>query len=159
VESHEAVKTTGVGGEERGYDGGKKVKGRKRHLLVDTESLMLKVKVHSATVMDRDGIEPLLKRGEGQFPRLLKYLWLDAGYKSKAKKWVEKALGWLVEVVQHPPPKIASQEMLRTWAREWAKEGVTIDWEKPLPPRDFRVLPRRWVVERTFFRGWNRTVG
>ena len=151
----QSVKTTGVGGEERGYDGGKKVKGRKRHLLVDTEGLVLKAKVHSAKVMDRDGIEPLLKRTEGQFLRL-KYLWLDAGYKGKGKEWVEKALGWSVEVVQHPP-KIAPQEMLRRWAREWAKEGVAIDWEKLLPPRGFRVLPRRWVVERTFsWLGQNR---
>jgi putative transposase len=151
----QSVKTTGVGGEERGYDGGKKVKGRKRHLLVDTEGLVLKAKVHSAKVMDRDGVEPLLKRTDGQFPRL-KYLWLDAGYKGKGKEWVEKALGWSVEVVQHPP-KIAPQEMLRRWAREWAKEGVAIDWEKLLPPRGFRVLPRRWVVERTFsWLGQNR---
>ncbi len=43
------------------------------------------------------------------------------------------------------------------WAREWAKEGVTIDWEKLLPPKGFRVLPRRWVVERTFsWLGQNR---
>ena len=48
----QSVKTTGVGGEERGYDGGKQVKGRKRHLLVDTEGLVLKAKVHSAKVMD-----------------------------------------------------------------------------------------------------------
>src|SRR5215210_1829862 len=48
----QSVKTTGVGGEERGYDGGKKVKGRKRHLLVDTEGFVLKAKVHSAKVMD-----------------------------------------------------------------------------------------------------------
>ena len=52
----QSVKTTGVGGEERGYDGGKKVKGRKRHLLVDTQGLVLKAKVHSAKVMDRDGV-------------------------------------------------------------------------------------------------------
>lgn len=120
----ESVKTTGVGGEERGYDGGKKVKGRKRHLLVDTECLVLQAKVYSAKVMDRDRIEPLLKRTEEQFPRL-KCLWLDAGYKGKGKEWVEKALGWSVEVVQHPP-KIALQEMLRRWAREWAEEGVVI---------------------------------
>ena len=48
----QSVKTTGVGGEERGYDGGKKVKGRKRHLLVDTEGFVLKAKVHSAKAMD-----------------------------------------------------------------------------------------------------------
>jgi hypothetical protein len=48
----QSVKTTAVGGEERGYDGGKKVKGRKRHLLVDTEGFVLRAKVHSAKVMD-----------------------------------------------------------------------------------------------------------
>jgi putative transposase len=53
------VKTTGVGGE-RGYDGGKKVKGRKRHLLVDTEGLVLKAKVHVANMVDQEGIKPLL---------------------------------------------------------------------------------------------------
>ena len=52
----QSVKTTGVGGEQRGYDGGKKVKGRKRHLLVDTQGLVLKAKVHSAKVQDREGI-------------------------------------------------------------------------------------------------------
>ena len=147
----QSVKTTGVGGEERGYDGGKKVKGRKRHLLVDTQGLVLKANVHSAKVMDRDGIEPLLERTEGRFPRL-KHLWLDAGYKGKAKEWVEKVLGWTVEIVQHPP-KIAPQEVMRVWA----KEGVTINWEKLLPPKGFRVLPRRWGVERTFsWLGQNR---
>jgi hypothetical protein len=55
----QSVKTTGVGGE-RGYDGGKKVKGRKRHLLVDTEGLVLKAKVHVANVVDQEGIKPLL---------------------------------------------------------------------------------------------------
>ena len=51
----QSIKTTGVGGEQRGYDGGKKVKGRKRHLLVDTQGLVLEVRVYSAKVMDRDG--------------------------------------------------------------------------------------------------------
>ena len=74
----QSVKTTGVGGEERGYDGGKKVKGRKRHLLVDTQGLVLKAKVHSADVFDRDGIKLLLERVKGGFPRL-SHVWLDAG--------------------------------------------------------------------------------
>jgi putative transposase len=52
VVDSQSVKSTAVGGEERGYDGGKKVKGRKRHLLVDTEGFILKAKVHSAKVMD-----------------------------------------------------------------------------------------------------------
>ena len=44
----------------------------------------------------------------------------------------------------------ASKEVLMRWAREWAKEGVAVDWQKLLPPKGFLVLPRRWVVERTF---------
>ncbi len=65
----QSVKTTGVGGE-RGYDGGKKVKGRKRHLVVYTQGLVLKAKVHPANVMDRDGIKPLLERVREHFVRL-----------------------------------------------------------------------------------------
>jgi hypothetical protein len=57
----QSVKTTGVGGKERGYDGAKKVKGRKRHLLVDTQGMVLEVRVHSANVTDRDGIKLLLE--------------------------------------------------------------------------------------------------
>src|SRR5215216_1172500 len=80
----QSVKTTGVGGEERGYDGGKKVKGRKRHLLVDTEGFVLKAKVHSAKVMDYEGIKALLECAGEQFLRL-KHLWLDAGYRGENK--------------------------------------------------------------------------
>jgi putative transposase len=146
----QSVKSTGVGGEERGYDGGKKVKGRKRHLLVDTQGLVLKAKVHAANIMDWDGIKMLLERAEHEFPRL-KHLWLDAGYRGedKGKDWVEKALGWSVELVERPR-KPAPKEVLKSWAEQWKKEGVKVDWEKLLPPRGFQVLPRRWVVERTF---------
>jgi putative transposase len=155
IADSQSVKTTGVGGEGRGYDGGKKVRGRKRHLLVDTEGLVLKAKVHAANVMDRDGIKPLLEQGQSLFPRLA-HLWLDAGYKGKSKEWIENVLGWTVEIVQHPP-KIAPAEVMRAWIREWAREGVVIDWQKLLPPRGFKVLPRRWVVERTFsWLGQNR---
>ena len=150
VVDSQSVKTTGVGGEQRGYDGGKKVKGRKRHLLVDTQGLVLKAKVHAANIMDWDGIKMLLERAEIEFPRL-KHLWLDAGYRgeSKGKDWVEKTLGWSVELVERPR-KPAPKEVLVAWAEQWDKEGVEVDWEKLLPPRGFQVLPRRWVVERTF---------
>jgi putative transposase len=154
----QSVKTTGVGGEERGYDGGKKVKGRKRHLLVDTQGLVLEVKVHSARVMDREGIKPLLGRIEGRFPRL-SHLWLDAGYNGQGKgaDWVQKALGWTAEIVRRPP-KVAPQKVMKAWIREWAKEGVTLHWQKLLPMEDSSAfLPRRWVVERTFsWLGQNR---
>jgi putative transposase len=74
VDSQSVKTTTGVGGEQRGYDGGKKIKGRKRHLLVDTEGLVLKAKVMSAKVMDYEGIKELLDRAKGLFPRL-SHLW------------------------------------------------------------------------------------
>src|ERR671915_1378780 len=74
----QSVKTTGVGGEARGFDGGKKVKGRKRHLLVDTQGLVLKAKVHNAKVQDREGIKILLDLPPEHLPRL-SHLWMDAG--------------------------------------------------------------------------------
>jgi len=138
-----SVKTTGVGGE-RGYDGAKKVKGRKRHLLVDMQGFVLKAKVHAASVMDRDGIKLLLKQVTETFPRLC-YLWLDAGYNGagKGKDRVEKVLGLTAEIVRHPPkPRYV-----------WVREGEEPDWEKLeelLPKPGFKVLPRRWVVKRTF---------
>ena len=146
----QSVKSTAVGGEERGYDGGKKeVKGRKRHLLVDTEGFVLRAKVHSAKVMDYEGIKTLLRKADERFPRL-SHLWLEAGYRAEDKgaDWVKKALGWSVDVVERPK-KPAPEGVLLAWAREWAKEGVAVDWLSLLPPRGFVVLPRRWVVERT----------
>jgi putative transposase len=145
----QSVKTTGVGGE-RGYDGGKKVKGRKRHLLVDTEGLVLKAKVHVANVVDQEGIKPLLEHAKELFPRL-SHLWLDAGYKGeeRGRGWVEKVLGWTVDLVERPR-KAAPERVLKLWAAEWAKEGEKVDWHKLVPPQEFQVLPRRWVVERIF---------
>jgi putative transposase len=77
VVDSQSLKSTAVGGEDRGYDGGKKVKGRKRHLLVDTEGFVLRAKVHSAKVMDYEGIKALLRGADRRFPRL-SHLWLDA---------------------------------------------------------------------------------
>jgi putative transposase len=140
----QSVKTTGVGGL-RGYDGGKQVKGRKRHLLVDTEGLVLRAVVHQASIMDRDGVK-LVLHGDvrSQFPRL-RHVWLDAAYngKGKGKDWIEQTLGWTAQIVQHPP----------RYKKVWVPNDIPpdqIDWSKYLPPPGFRVLPRRWVVERTF---------
>jgi len=146
----QSLKTTGVGEEERGYDGGKKVKGRKRHLLACTEGFVLKAKVMSAKVMDYEGIKVLLNRAKGLFARL-SHLWMDGGYtgEDKGAHWVQKTFGWSVQIVSRPR-KPAPEEVLMAWAREWAKEGVKTDWQKLMPPRGFVVLPRRWVVERTF---------
>ena len=126
------------------------MKGRKRHLLVDTEGLVLKAKVHSAKVLDQEGIKALLEGIGELFPRL-SHLWVDAGYRGeeKGRGWVEKVLGWSVDLVERAR-KPAPEEVLKLWAEQWKKEGVEVDWEKLLPPKGFQVLPRRWVVERTF---------
>ena len=110
---------------------------------------MLKAKVHSAKVMDYEGIKTLLRQADRHFPRL-SHLWLDAGYRweDKGADWVQKALGWSVDLVERPK-KPAPEEVLKRWAREWAKEGVRLDWQKFMPQQGFVVLPRRWVVERT----------
>ena len=145
----QSAKTTGVGGEHRGYDGGKKVRGRKRHLLVDTEGLVLKAKVHSAKVPDQDGIKLLLKGVRDRLPRLSQ-LWVDApGTRAGARSGQSRSFGLSVEVV-HRTPKPTSEQVARLWAKEWAKEGQEIDWQKLLPRRGFELLPRRWIVERTF---------
>jgi transposase len=138
----QSVKTTGVGGAERGFDGGKKIKGRKRHVLVDTQGFVLTAKVHSADIMDRDGVKLLLAGSvKDELPRL-SHVWLDGGYKGKGKgkEWIEKQLGWTAEIVQHPPKPRGV----------WARPETAIDWSKIMPPPGFRVIPRRWVVERTF---------
>lgn len=140
----QSVKTTSVGGE-RGYDSGKQVKGRKRHVLVDTEGLVLAVTVHPANIMDRDGVKLLLADPvPAQFPRL-EHVWLDSGYngKGKGKEWIEQTLGWSAQIFAHR----------RRPAKVWIFDALPddqIDWAKYLPPPGFRVLPRRWVVERDF---------
>jgi putative transposase len=156
----QSVKTTGVGGEERGYDGAKKVKGRKRHLLVDTQGLVLQARVHSAKVVDRDGIKLLLGSSVADHLPRLKHVWLDAGYTGQEDRgvgWVQKVLGWSAEIVRHPK-KPAPEEVMMAWVREFNKEGIPVDPKKFMlhqGPRTF--LPKRWVVERTFsWLGQNR---
>ena len=110
----QSVKTTGVGGTERGFDPAKKVEGRKRHLLVDTEGLVLKVKVHSAKVRDQDGIRLLLETARAKLSRL-KHLWVDAGYQGRGRRWAEEVMGLSVEVVRKPP-KTVPAEVAKMWA-------------------------------------------
>ena len=126
------------------------MEGRNHHLLVDTEGLVLKAKVHSAKVLDQEGIQALLEGARDLFLRL-SHLWLDTSYRGeeKGRGWMEKTLGWTVDLVERPG-KPAPEEVLKSWAEQWSKEGVEVDWQKMLPPRGLQVLPRRWVVERTF---------
>lgn len=107
--------------------------GRKRHILVDTTGLLLTVRVHPADVQDRDGARLLLAALEAQFPRLA-MLWADAGYQGPCATWITTTLGWTVEIVRKP--------------RKWV--WWPADSEPPPRPTGFQVLPRRWVVERTF---------
>jgi len=134
----QSVKTTERGGP-HGYDFGKKVKGRKRHILVDTNGLILHVLVHEANIPDDHGGKLLLAPLAERFPRL-ELLWTDSGYtKGGFEEWVKQTLGWRVEVVKHPWTGIRAV---------WAKPGQVIDWEK-IRPRGFHVLKRRWGVENT----------
>lgn len=114
----QSVKTA-EGGEDRGYDAGKRVAGRKRHIIVDTMGLLIAVVVHSAGVQDRDGIKLVLERIKGRVPRL-KRIWADGAYEA-AVDWVWSFGRWVLDLVRKP-------------------EGL----------KGFQLLPRRWVVERTF---------
>jgi putative transposase len=97
------------------------VKGRKRHLVVDTQGLLLAVAVHPADLQDRDGARLVLARLRQRFPRL-QHLWADAGYTGpKLETWIRETTDWTLEIVRRAEPGAG-----------------------------FQVLPRRWVVERTF---------
>jgi putative transposase len=105
---------------ERGYDAGEKVNGRKRHILVDTLGLLLTVMVTAAGVQDRDGARLLLNRLPGSCKKLRK-IWVDGGYSGRLVEWVAEQFKFRLAVVLRP--------------KETNK---------------FVLLPRRWVVERTF---------
>ena len=119
----QTVKTTDRGGAERGYDAGKKTFGRKRHILVDTLGLLLAVVVHSAGIQDRDGARKVLAPLANRFTRLRK-IWADGIYTGGLADWVRN---------------------LRT------RNRISFEMVKRTDDmKGFVVLPRRWVVERTF---------
>lgn len=118
----QSVKTTESGGVS-GYDAGKKVKGRKRHIVTDTLGLMLFVLVHAADIQDRDGAPDVLKAIRYRFP-WLRHIFADGGYAGDKLKAALKGHGdWTIEIIKRCDTA-----------------------------RGFEVLPRRWVVERTFAR-------
>ena len=106
--------------ESKGYDAAKRVKGRKRHILVDTLGLLLKAKVLTADVQDRDAAKMLLTEIKEQMPRL-QLIWADGGYRGKLITWVAAQCLWILEIVKR-------NDQLKK----------------------FVPLPKRWIVERTF---------
>ena len=115
----QSARTSEAGGP-RGYDAGKKVNGRKRHILVDTLGLLLVLVVHTADIQDRDGLALVCRRLRRRYP-WLRLIFADGGYRGE------------------------------TAARAAAREGLRLTIVTRDPgTRGFAVLPRRWVVERTF---------
>lgn len=114
----QTCKTTEQGGE-RGYDAGKKIQGRKRHIVVDTMGLLIGVTVHPADIQDRDGAKLVLEKVLNEYPSL-ELIWADGGYRGSLIDWVQENWEIVVEIVKR------NDDM-----------------------KGFQVLPRRWVVERT----------
>jgi putative transposase len=99
----QAVKGSGVGGPERGYDGAKRLSGRKRQLLVDTGGLvLLGARVHAASVHDRDGGRRLLDEALAEKLPRLAVVWADAAYTGRFRSWAHDERGWRVEIPSHP---------------------------------------------------------
>lgn len=94
----QSIKTTETPGV-RGYDAGKKVKGRKRHILVDTLGLLLMVVVHAANIQDRDGGKFVLEKVNGTFSRLI-LIWAEGGYVGQLVDWIKAVCGWILEIVK-----------------------------------------------------------
>jgi hypothetical protein len=106
---------------------------------VDTQGLLMSVKVLEADLGDRDGGKVLLIALVGHLPRL-QVIWADSGYEGPFEDWVKTHLGGVrLEIVKHPWTGLRGV---------WAKEGAEIDWDT-IMPKGFHVLPRRWVIERT----------
>jgi len=116
----QSVKTTEAGGP-RGYDAGKKIKGRKRHIVTDTAGLLVAVMVHAADIQDRDGAAPLLASIRLLFP-WVRHVFADGGYAGEKLRSALTCFGrYTIEIIR----------------RSDAAKG-------------FERLPRRWVIERTF---------
>ncbi len=129
----QSVKTSAQGGP-KGYDAGKKVKGRKRHLVVDVLGLVLAVLIHPANIQDRDGAAPVVAAAMAKCPTLKK-LYLDAAYGGECAEGLRTHYSLDVEVIRRPGKA-------GLWSHPQAEPLST-------PAAPFPILPRRWVVERT----------
>jgi len=131
----QSIKTSAVRGPEKGFDMGKRIWGRKRHVLVDTQGNLMDVKVTAASGSDLAGGKKLLQPLKDRFPRL-KLLWGDSHYGGSLIQWLDEQLGWKMEVVRGlgTVPDASTEA---SQSEEKASKG------------SFKVLPRRWVVERS----------
>lgn len=118
---------------------GKKIYGRKRHVLVDTAGLLLAVKVHAANIVDRTAAKLLLSALPRSFPRLA-HLFADKGYTGPLLDWIASHLHWTTEIVP-----FAQNESHQNWVLI-NEQPVLL----PKPKRSFQPQRKRWVVERTF---------
>jgi len=133
----QSVKTVERGGLARGFDGGKLIRGRKRHLLVDTLGLMHGLLVHSAGVQDRAGGRLLLEQCRGRMPRRRR-IWADGAYRGRLVRWARRAAKWVLEIVSRPPGSTGF--VLLKW--RWIVER-TIGWLNLARrlSKDYEVLP------------------
>ena len=111
---------------------------------------MLKVKATRANLSERTGARQLLEPLAGQFPRL-QLVWADQGYTGDLDTWMEEQLGWRLEIVRRTSPQ-EQWEKVQAVAKQRRKAGASAFamWAGLSTERGIEVLPRRWVVERTF---------
>jgi putative transposase len=122
----QSAKTTEEGEEQRGYDAGKKVKGRKRHLVIDALGLMLAVHVTSASVQDRDAALPLLKQVSREFPTL-QAAFLDGAYRGEVKTNIEEQTPLRVEITLRSDTKKRDSNPSQCDGRSSARSAGSID--------------------------------
>lgn len=134
----QSIKTSAVRGPEKGYDAGKKIRGRKRHLLVDTQGNLLAVTVSGAQDSDPQGGRALLLPLKGLLPRM-RLIWGDSHYGGQFRLWVQMNLGWVVQTVKGL--KEPKRGLL-------VPQGEKVLWDT-LFPKGFQPLPKRWIVERS----------
>ena len=130
-------------GGENGFDAGKKVNGRKRHLIVDTLGLLLAVSVTAASVQDRDGAHPVVANAMSKYPKI-QTLFVDSGYAGQCAQTVSQCHNIKVQVVRHP----ANRNVGR-WVNDKQPDVFTVQADS----KGFVVQAKRWVVERTH--AWN----
>jgi len=132
----QSIKTSATNGTEKGFDKGKLIWGRKRHVLVDTQGNLMEVKVTAASASDLKGAKMLLEPLKALFPRM-SLLWGDSHYGGTLIEWLDSQLGWKVEIV-HGLGTVPDADTEASKHKGKSSKG------------GFKVLPRRWVVERSF---------